>query len=228
MNPTATISESSALADYSSQITALRETGKMFYDRGWSLGTSSNYSVVIHRNPLELLITASGKDKGRLGPTDFVRVDTLGKPTQPNQPKSSAETLLHCILAKMPDVGAVLHTHSVWSTLLSQIYYSSEKRSSGFAIEDYEMLKGLHGVTTHQHSEWVQIFDNTQDIQSLSIAIDSILTADPNRLSHGFLMRQHGLYTWGKDIEEARRHVEIFEFLFECVARKLQLSDRSS
>ena len=227
MNQTATFSENSALADYSSQINALRETGKMFYDRGWSLGTSSNYSVVINRDPLELLITASGKDKGRLGPTDFVRVDSLGKPTLSGQPKSSAETMLHCVLAKMPDVGSVLHTHSVWSTILSQIYYAPEKRSSGFAIEDYEMLKGLQGVTTHQHSEWVQIFDNTQDIQSLSITVDSILESDPNRLCHGFLMRQHGLYTWGKDIEEARRHVEIFEFLFECVARKIQLSDKS-
>lgn len=200
----------------------------MFYDRGWSLGTSSNYSIVINRDPLELLITASGKDKGRLGPNDFVRVNSLGEPTQSNQPKASAETMLHCILAKLPDVGSVLHTHSVWSTLLSQVHYAPEKRGSGFAIEDYEMLKGLQGVTTHQHSEWVQIFDNTQDIQSLSITIDSILESDPNRLSHGFLMRQHGLYTWGKDIEEARRHVEIFEFLFECVARKLQFSDRSS
>jgi methylthioribulose-1-phosphate dehydratase len=40
---------------------------------------------------------------------------------------------------------------------------------------------------------------------------------------HGFLLSRHGLYTWGRDLAEARRHVEIFEFLFECVARNRSL-----
>ena len=31
-------------------------------------------------------------------------------------------------------------------------------------------------------------------------------------LQYGYLIRRHGLYTWGRDLEEARRHVEIFEF----------------
>ena len=55
----------------------------MLWQRGWSVGTSSNYSVVVRREPLELLITASGKDKGRLMHGDFVRVAANGKPTLP-------------------------------------------------------------------------------------------------------------------------------------------------
>jgi hypothetical protein len=47
----------------------LRAIGREFHGRSWSLGTSSNYSVVVSRDPLELLITASGKDKSALGPT---------------------------------------------------------------------------------------------------------------------------------------------------------------
>ena len=105
--------------------------------------------------------------------------------------------------------------------MLSDLFYSSDLERSGLTIDDYEMLKGLAGVTTHQHQEWVQIFDNTQDIASLSETVADMLQTEPQRLAHGFLMRQHGLYTWGESIEEARRHVEIFEFLFECVARKL-------
>ncbi len=89
----------SHLLPYAEQVEALRRVGHVFWQRGWSLGTSSNYSVVVERDPLLLLVTASGKDKGRLRRDDFVLVGTDGKPTLPNQPKSSAETLLHCIAA---------------------------------------------------------------------------------------------------------------------------------
>ncbi len=146
------------------------------------------------RAPLELLVTASGKDKGRLEAHDFVRVDAAGEPTEDSQPKSSAETLLHTVLAEQPDVGAILHTHSVWSTLLSQLHFDS----GGLAIAGYEMLKGLDGVTTHQHAEWVAILDNTQDIPQLAKKVREQLHDPRRRWKHGFLIRQHGLYTWGR------------------------------
>jgi methylthioribulose-1-phosphate dehydratase len=168
---------------------------------------------------LELLITASGKDKGRLDRNDFVRVDDQGEPVAGGQPKSSAETLLHVVAADALGVGAVLHTHSVWGTLLSEHYF----QEGGFWIEDYEMLKGLDGVATHEHREWIEIFDNTQDIAALAELVRPRLI-DPQRpLTHGYLIRRHGLYTWGRDLAEARRHIEIFEFLFECVGRSLML-----
>jgi Class II Aldolase and Adducin N-terminal domain len=113
MNPT------SLLEPHRNSIDQLRLAGQQFWTRGWSLGTSSNYSVVINRDPIRLLITASGKDKGNLGPTDFVIVDKSGKCDPPTQAKSSAETLLHCSAVVHQSAGAVLHTHSVWSTILS-------------------------------------------------------------------------------------------------------------
>ncbi len=208
------------LSECVQQIDALRECGQLFWQRGWSVGTSSNYSAVISREPLELVITASGKDKGRLSRADFVRVGADGRPTSSGMPKSSAETLLHCVAAQQPGVGAVLHTHSVWGTLLSDRFYSR----GGFEIEGYEMLKGLAGVTTHQHSQWVPVFDNTQDIPVLAKQVEAALADAERPLRHGYLIRRHGLYTWGQDIEEARRHIEIFEFLFEVVARRMMLS----
>ena len=120
--------------------------------------------MVICREPLELLITASGKDKGCLSRHDFVRVDSDGLPIVVNQPKASAETLLHIAIAEQPDVGSVMHTHSIWGTLLSDVHFED----NGFGIEGYEMLKGLAGVTTHEHAEWVPVFDNTQDIPALA------------------------------------------------------------
>src|SRR5687768_10105443 len=106
--------KSNVLAGLEQHLDALRETGAYFWNKGWSLGTSSNYSVVLSQEPLELLITASGKDKGKLSRTDFDRVGRDGKPTSLGQPKSSAETLLHIVAAEQQGVGAVLHTHSVW------------------------------------------------------------------------------------------------------------------
>ncbi len=208
------------LQAYTTQIDHLRRVGNIFWQRGWSLGTSSNYSVVVNRNPLQLLVTASGKDKGRLIREDFVLVDAHGKPTREDQPKSSAETLLHCIAAQRDDVGAVLHTHSVWSTVLSERFHGL----GGLMIEGFEMLKGLSGVTTHEHREWLRIFDNTQDIPSLAEQVRMAM-ADPEKpLTHGYIIHRHGIYTWGRDLDEATRQIEILEFLLECLGREMSLS----
>jgi methylthioribulose-1-phosphate dehydratase len=211
---------SPALEGLLEEIDALRDVGATFWQRQWSVGTSSNYSVVLSREPLELLVTASGKDKGRLTRNDFVRVGASGKPTVDGQPKSSAETLLHVVAAQQPGVGAVLHTHSVWSTLLSDFYFPQ----GGFEVSGYEMLKGLEGVATHEATAWVEIFDNTQNIPSLAEQVRERMNDAADPLQYGYLIRRHGLYTWGRDLAEARRHVEIFEFLFECVARRMMLT----
>ena len=201
----------------------LRDCGRLFHQRGWSVGTSSNYSMVLNHQPVELLITASGKDKGRLRRPDFVHVGPDGKGIEPEQPKSSAETMLHVVLAELPNVGSVLHTHSVWGTLLSDHYYER----GGIEISGYEMLKGLEGIATHQTSHFVPIFENTQDIATLANEIRSRLADSSFRMTHGFLMRNHGLYTWGPSIAAARRHVEVYEFLFECEGRKLSWPTKS-
>ncbi|MEW4451793.1 methylthioribulose 1-phosphate dehydratase [Bremerella sp. JC817] len=212
-----------ALSGSEKAIQGLRETGQYFFQRGWSVGTSSNYSVVVNRSPLQLMVTASGMDKGRLKPNDFVRcnydgnqVDSSNMPTT-DQPRSSAETLLHVVIARMEEVGSVLHTHSVWGTLLSDHFGAK----GGFEIEDYEMLKGLAGVKSHQHVEHVPIFENTQDIPKLAEKVEKRLHDESQPPIHGFLIRNHGLYTWGEDLDEARRHIEIYEFLFEVLGRKL-------
>ena len=206
------------LAPYSDAIEGLRRVGQQFWTRGWSLGTSSNYSVVVGRDPLRLLITASGKDKGHLGEHDFVLVDEHGRSAVEGQPKSSAETLLHCLAAKH-GANAILHTHSVWGTLLSQHFAPV----GGIRISGFEMLKGLDGIGTHEASVWIPIFDNTQDIPALAVQVEQYLNDHPDERCWGYLIRRHGMYTWGKDLAEAARHIEILEFLFECLGRTTKL-----
>ncbi len=202
-------------------IDQLRSVGREFHARSWSLGTSSNYSVVAARQPLELLITVSGKDKSALGRDDFVRVDAAGRPCDGSGRRSSAETLLHCLIADMvPGVGAILHTHSAWGTILS----GADLPRGSLRIEGYEMLKGLEGIATHDTCVEVPIFANSQDMTELAGRIRGRLgglewRAPGRPPCHGFLLSRHGLYTWGRDLAEARRHIEIFEFLFEVVGR---------
>lgn len=162
---------------------------------------------------MRLLITASGVEKGELDPvTGFVHLDGTGS-ILAGAGRPSAETGIHLALVQRPDVGAVYHTHSVWGTILSQLH----GEVGGFFISGYEMLKGLAGVTTHEHREWVPILANSQDIGALALEVEALLLEQPG--IHGFYLRGHGLYTWGRTPADARRHVEIYEFLFEVVGR---------
>jgi methylthioribulose-1-phosphate dehydratase len=194
--------------------------GREFYRRGWVMGTSGNFSSLISRDPLRLCITASGNAKGELDSSHFVELDEQCKVVS-GAGRPSAESLLHIALYRLlPDAGSILHTHSVWGTILSDEFFNE----GAIKIEGYEMLKGLAGVSTHEHTEFVPVIENSQDYVTLSALIENIVRYNPN--AHGIYLRRHGLYTWGRDISEARRHIEIFEFLFEVLGRSRQKHDR--
>ena len=191
----------------------LSVAGYEFYRRGWVLGTSGNFSARVSVEPLQVCITASGNDKGELDETHFLEIDDNADVLQ-GFGSPSAETMLHLTLYRMlPNAGAVLHTHSVWGTILSDVFYES----GAIEIEGYEMLKGLRGVKTHEHRELVPIVENSQDYVALSHVIENVLRENPK--IHGIYLRRHGLYTWGEAVADARRHIEIFEFLFEVLGR---------
>lgn len=191
----------------------LCELGRACQGRGWVQGTSGNFSAVTSREPLRLAITPSGGDKGRLEDGEILEIDAEGRVLS-GRGRPSAEVVLHLALARVRGAGAVAHTHSVWSTLLSELYAGQ----GGLSIEGYEMLKGLAGVTTHAHRERLPIVENTQDWPAACSAIEDMLRRDHQ--AHGFLIRRHGLYTWGRDVAEARRHLEILEFLLEVTGRQ--------
>jgi len=197
---------------FESAASTMAEVGREFHVRGWVLGTSGNFSAVLHREPLCLAITSTGSDKGHLSVGQILELDeTLTVFRGEGRP--SAETALHVAIVLRRQAGAVLHTHSVWSTVLSGWHASR----GGVAIEGYEMLKGLEGIHTHKHREWLPIVENSQDMHELAQEISQTLEENPS--AHGFLLRGHGLYTWGADLTEAKRHVEIFEFLMETLVR---------
>ena len=195
----------------------LAEAGQEFYRRGWVLGTSGNFSKLLTRDPIRIGITASGLGKGQLGEKSFLELDADGDIVG-GFGKPSAETSIHTTIYRtIPTVGSVLHTHSVWGTILSDLLFDQ----GAIEIEGYEMLKGLSGVTTHEHVETVPIVANSQDYVQLAQTIENQLAELPD--IHGIYLHRHGLYTWGETVSEARRHIEIFEFLFEVVGRSIEL-----
>ncbi len=194
----------------------LAEAGQEFYRRGWVLGTSGNFSALLARKPLRVVVTASGMEKGKLDETNFLELDDDAEILQ-GFGKPSAETLIHLTIYRfMPKARSILHTHSVWGTILSDHFFEQ----GAIEISGYEMLKGLAGVTTHEHTERVPIVENSQDYVALAHVIENVIRE--NEGIHGVYLRRHGLYTWGETVAEARRHVEIFEFLFEVLGRRLK------
>lgn len=194
-----------------SLVSDLVTAGRRLERRGWASGTSGNFSAVLSADPLRLAITASGVDKACLTERDIVEVDGDGRLVA-GAGRPSAETHLHLAVVRARGASAVVHTHSVWSTLLTGATDEAE-----IVIGGYEMLKGLSGVATHEHEERVPILPNAQEMTALGRDVEALLSRRPD--AHAFLLRRHGLYTWGRDLAEAVRHAEILEFLFEVLGR---------
>src|ERR1044072_9508172 len=125
----------------------LASVAKGFHARGWLLGTSGNLSAVVQRDPLQLAMSPSGIDKGELTAQQVLTIDEHAKVISDHGVKVYDESLLHICIVKQRGAGAVFRTHSVWNTMLSDLF-SAE---GGVNIRGYEMLKGLQGVHTHEH-----------------------------------------------------------------------------
>jgi methylthioribulose-1-phosphate dehydratase len=181
--------------------------GCLLYGNDWSPATSSNYSARLDEHCCAL--TSSGKHKGELTPDDILAVNWQGQPiTIPEQPrdgKPSAETLLHTrIYQRYPQAGAVLHTHSKNAVLVSHLWPQAQLILSG-----WELQKAIQGQSSHEDSLLIPIVDNDQNIPRLAEKLAPQLTPE----CRAYLIRGHGIYTWGHDLAECFRHLEALEHL---------------
>lgn len=199
------------------QLAALVEACHWIGAKGWAPATGGNMSV--REDARWCWLSESGKDKGSLTPADFLQVE-IATNKAPSGRKPSAETGLHTLIYRLfPDAAAVLHVHTVNATVLSRVEKSGELRLNG-----YEMQKSLSGQTTHLDTLPIALFDNDQDIDALAGRIEAYSRENP--LRYGFLLRGHGLTCWGRSVEEAKRHLEGLEFLFECEMQRRLLERR--
>ncbi|MDR1074889.1 MAG: methylthioribulose 1-phosphate dehydratase [Xanthomonadaceae bacterium] len=193
-------------------IAAIRELAQA----GWTPATSSNFSCRLDGR--HAAITVSGRDKGRLTEADIMVVDLDGRPVATGL-RPSAETLLHTQLyRRFPETGCVLHTHSVTQTVASRLFAGA----GHVRLADYELLKAFHGNQTHATSIQLPVLPNTQDMPTLAAQVDVLLDHAP---LWGYLIDGHGLYAWGRDLAEARRHLDAFEFLLRCELELYRLQD---
>lgn len=186
----------------------IASTIRNYNTKGWSPATSTNYSFKINKENC-IYVSRSGVDKSEFKSSDFITVNHNGETIYDSIGiKPSAETLIHCVLYEMfPDTKVILHSHSIYPVLISSF------NQNEIIFNGYEIQKGFEGQTTHEEFVSIPIFDNTQDM----IDFSKTLKQNQNRiLSHSFIMRKHGIYAWGKNLFEAKRHLETLEYLCQC------------
>lgn len=193
--------------EFQAEAQALCELGRLFGERQWCLATGGNFSLRV--DDRHLLITRSGTDKARLAADGLMLCDLDGVPVD-RQLRPSAETALHvAVYAFDEGAGAVLHTHSVTSTVVSRA------ATQDLVIEGFEMQKAIEGVESHEERLILPLLENGQDMRKLAALVRERYALGHLR-AHGFLVRGHGLYAWGDGLDSARRHLEGLEFLLAC------------
>jgi len=189
---------------FSTAARELADVGRRIDGHGWAPATGGNYSMRLDDG--SFAITVSGKHKGRLTEADIMRVDAAGSSLDGNRP--SAETALHMALYRdFPQVNAVLHGHSPEAVGLSRAFPDIHE----YVFRGHEMLKVLPGFTTHADEAHLPIVDNSQDMAVIDAAISPVLLAQDRPFA--YLIRSHGMYTWGRDLAEAERVLEGVEWL---------------
>jgi methylthioribulose-1-phosphate dehydratase len=193
-------------------IAAIISAGRALGERGLLPASSGNLSIRVDDG--SVAITRTGTEKAELAAGDVAIIDLRQSPP----PGTSAETGLHLAQYRAdPHVGAILHVHSLASTVLSN-HYADRSR---IVFRGYELQKAIRGVKTHDIDVILPIFANSQDIPALAETVLAGLSGRPEVF--GYLLAGHGLYAWGKDADEARRHVVAFEFLLNCELEKLRI-----
>jgi methylthioribulose-1-phosphate dehydratase len=204
--------------DFQAIAQSLAEAGRFLASQGWAPATSGNYSARLDEGTVA--ITVSGRDKGQLTVDDIMVVDGAGQPLSPGQ-RSSAETLLHTTLYQAyPEVGAVLHTHSIDCVSLSR--WLLGRGQDTLVLTNYELLKALPGITTHDVEVAIPIVANSQDMVALSQEVLARLRQVNAPV--GYLIAGHGLYSWGATVPQARMATEALEVLVSCALQDIRLN----
>jgi methylthioribulose-1-phosphate dehydratase len=200
--------------EFKAQVRALSDAGRLFAARGWVPSTVGHFSARL--NDQQIVITNPGRDKGRLDDGSFMVVDLDGHVLSHHR-EPAAERFLHIVMYRRnPEIGAVLHSHSVAATVLSRA------RQQGLVLEHYAALRNLPGTRAGQTGVAVPVFADTSDVPQLAAQVDDCMHRYPE-LS-GYLIAGHGLYSWGRSVEAAVQHIETFEFMFECEVLSRTLS----
>ena len=189
-----------------SRIHELSEIKEELAARDWFMGTSGNLAIKVQDEPVQFLVTASGKDKRKKTNEDFLLVDGEGNPVGITHVKPSAETLLHCEIYRKSNAGCSLHVHTIANNVISEIFAEEGK----VVFQGQELIKA-YGLWDEDATWTIPIIHNYANIPSLSEAMSAFVKEDKGAV----LIRNHGITVWGKDGFEAKKILEACEFLFQ-------------
>ncbi|PKL94394.1 MAG: methylthioribulose-1-phosphate dehydratase, partial [Gammaproteobacteria bacterium HGW-Gammaproteobacteria-8] len=123
----------------------------------------------------------------------------------------SAEAGLHVqIYLRCAQARAVLHVHSPIATVASRRF----EAHGAMRFVNYELLKAFEGVSDHDLEFELPVVGNDQNIDRLAASIEPRL-GQAGTLP-GYLIAGHGVYAWGRSVDDAARHLEALDFLIQC------------
>lgn len=169
---------------------------------GLNRGTSGNASVRVAEG---FLVTPSGMEIEAMTPHDMVLMDMHGEFHGERQP-SSEWRFHHDILRARPEIGAVIHTHSMFATTMACLQRD---------IPPFHYMIALTGADTIRCAPYA-LFGS----QSLSDAAVAALQG-----SKACLLANHGMIALGEDLEKAYAVAVEVETLCEQYWRALQIGE---
>lgn len=169
---------------------------------GLNRGTSGNLGV---RCGNDLLVTPSGIPVDAMTPEMMVALDASGKTIGSGDIKPTSEWHIHCdILAARPDVGAVVHTHSMFATTLACLHRD---------IPPFHYMIALAGSDSIRCAPYA-LFGSRQLSEHALAALEG---------RNACLLAQHGMIALGRDLDHALAVAEEVESLCEQYWRILQI-----
>ncbi|MFL5778951.1 MAG: methylthioribulose 1-phosphate dehydratase [Chloroflexota bacterium] len=198
---------------------------RSFYSKGWVSGTGGG--ICGPSDDGGLLLAPTGVHKELVGPDDFFVVDTadgrvVRSPADPRLRPSECNSIF-CLAARERSARSVVHSHALSAVLAGDLAGGDDH----IELRDLEMLKGLRG-TGNRDVHRVPIVRNTEREPELVGQLESVL-ADPRfDSSFAVLVADHGAYIWGEDVWEAKRHAEVYHFLFEATLARSRRSKEAT
>ncbi len=181
---------------------AVIDAARQLTTTGLNKGTAGNLSV---RCDDGLLITPSGIAAAQLGPQDIVYMEADGFVVGERKP--SSEWRFHLdILAGRPDVGAVVHTHAPFCTVLACLERP---------IPAFHYMVAVAGGTDIRLAPYATF--GTAELSAHA------LTAMEGR--NACLLAHHGMIAVGKDLPGALKLAVEVEELAEQYWRCLQIAE---
>lgn len=166
----------------------LKHIGEKLFSRGCNNSHSGNISV---REGDKIFISRTGSMLDELTEQDIIAVDML--PDEAKDKQASMELLNHRALYQAnKNINAVVHAHAPHAIVMAD---------GCSAVKPYDQ-EGAYFF------ESIPVISVTKTIASQEVAEQITQYVD---IAHAVIVQKHGVFAWGKDLEEAYHFLTVVE-----------------